>query len=120
MASELEVTHGVAVDVVRVGGDTALDKSLESLIAATREAIRNAARHSGAHEVSVYVEVGRAQVTVFVRDRGRGFDPNAVPADRHGISESIEGRMRRHGGEGIVRTSGVGTEVELRMPRGTP
>ena len=35
----------------------------------------NAARHSGAPEVAVYEEVEPELVTVFVRDRGRGFDP---------------------------------------------
>jgi len=55
---------------------------------------------------------------VFVRDRGVGFDRAAVPADRRGVAESIEGRMRRAGGIATVTSApGSGTEVELTLPR---
>ena len=60
-------------------------------------------------------------VEVFVRDRGKGFDVDevlATSADRHGVRDSIRGRMERHGGTAMIRTSpGEGTEVRLRMPR---
>jgi hypothetical protein len=37
-----------------------------------------------------------------------------VPADRRGLTESIVGRMARHGGRAVVHsTPGQGTEVEL-------
>jgi signal transduction histidine kinase len=89
----------------------------EPLRAAAREAIVNAARHSGAAIVSVYLEVEPEQATIFVRDRGRGFDPEAVPADRGGISHSIVGRMTRAGGRAAVRSvPNEGTEVELVFP----
>jgi len=49
-----------------------------------------------------------------VRDRGAGFDPNAVAADRRGLAESIRGRMERVGGSAhIVSALGEGTDVEL-------
>ena len=55
---------------------------------------------------------------VFVRDRGRGFDPEAVPDDRQGIAQSIRARMTRFGGSVEVRSApGHGAEVELSMPR---
>jgi signal transduction histidine kinase len=54
---------------------------------------------------------------VFVRDRGVGFDPDAVPADRHGLADSVHGRMERHGGSVRLRSApGEGTEVHLSMP----
>ncbi|HLH29329.1 MAG TPA: ATP-binding protein, partial [Acidimicrobiales bacterium] len=78
----------------------------------------NAAKWSGAADVSLYAEVEAPRVTVFVRDRGRGFDPDAVTADRQGIAQSIRGRVTRLGGTASVRSSpGRGTEVELSMPR---
>jgi signal transduction histidine kinase len=53
-----------------------------------------------------------------VRDRGKGFDPAAVPGDRKGVAESIRGRMSRHGGEAIVQSApGEGTKVTVTMPR---
>jgi signal transduction histidine kinase len=55
---------------------------------------------------------------MFVRDRGAGFDPEAIAEDRRGIAESIHGRMQRHGGTAVVRSvPGEGTEVELSVPR---
>jgi signal transduction histidine kinase len=75
---------------------------------------------SGAPAVSIFAEVEPAGVTLFVRDRGRGFDPAAVPADRKGLAESIHARMARRGGTAAVRTApGEGTEVSLTMPRAT-
>ncbi len=117
LGAELEDTHGVPVEVVQVR-DCDLDERLGSLLLAAREAISNGQRHSGADHVSVYCEVGTSEVSVFVRDRGRGFDRAGVAPDRRGIADSIEGRMARHGGRATIRsTPGEGTEVELVMPR---
>ena len=117
LGAELEEAHGIPVELVQVR-DCDLDERLGALLLAAREAISNAQRHSGAERVSVYCEVSTDDVTVFVRDRGRGFDRAAVAADRRGIAESIEGRMARHGGRATVRSApGEGTEVELVMPR---
>ncbi len=120
-ANELESDHGIPIDIVCVGGDVAIDslnvERVNGLVGATREAMANAARHSGTPKVSVYVEVEPAQVTVFVRDTGSGFDRAAVAAGRQGVSGSIEGRMARIGGDAMIRsTMGVGTNVELRLP----
>ena len=117
-AADVEQRQGVPIETVRVGGDCPLDDRLSALVAATQEAIVNAARHSGAPVVAVYEEVETDQVTVFVRDRGRGFDPASIPTDRGGIAESITGRMQRNGGVAVIRSRpGQGTEVELSMKR---
>jgi signal transduction histidine kinase len=117
-AADVEQRQGIPIETVRVGGACPLDDQLRALVAATREAMVNAARHSGAPEVAVYEEVEPEQVTVFVRDRGRGFDPRAVATDRGGIAESITGRMQRNGGCAVIRSRpGQGTEVELSMKR---
>jgi signal transduction histidine kinase len=117
IAREVEGLHPVAVDNVTVG-DCPLDAELRALMAATREATLNAAKWSGAPVVSIYSEVEPRRISVFVRDRGSGFERDAVATDRRGISESIEGRMTRHGGTAAVHTvTGEGTEVELVMPR---
>jgi signal transduction histidine kinase len=116
VAADVEESFQVTVDVVTVG-DVDLSEKLAAVVAATREAVVNAAKHSGVTAVDVYCEVEPDQVTVFVRDRGRGFDPATVPEDRHGLSGSVHGRMERHGGVAVVRSSaGEGTEVRLEMP----
>ncbi len=116
-AAEVEELHGVPVTLVRTG-DLPVDERVEALVLAAREAMANAARHSGADEISAFVEVGEHEIAVFVRDRGAGFDPAAVQEDAHGIAESIRGRMSRVGGTAEVTSSpGAGTEVELRLGR---
>ena len=116
-AAEVEDAHGIPMEVVTVG-DCTLDDRLAALVSAVREAMVNAAKSSGAPSASVYVEVEAGRVFASVRDRGRGFDVDAVPADRYGVRESIIGRTLRYGGTASVRsTAGGGTEVALEMPR---
>jgi signal transduction histidine kinase/phage shock protein PspC (stress-responsive transcriptional regulator) len=116
-AAEVEDTYALSVENVVVG-DCPVDGRLAAVVQAAREALVNAGRHAGVPEVSLYAEVEDDQVSVFVRDRGKGFDPDVVPTDRHGLSGSIVGRMERHGGRTEVRsTPGTGTEVRLYMPR---
>jgi signal transduction histidine kinase len=114
---DVEARHLVPVEVVTVG-DCPLDDHLSALLAAAREATVNAAKWSGATVISVFAEVEPDKVIVAVRDRGKGFDPEAVPDDRKGVAESIHGRMTRHGGEATVQSApGEGTKVTLTMPR---
>jgi signal transduction histidine kinase len=114
---QVECDHGIAVQVVMVG-DCELDEALRALLDAAREATVNAAKWSGVDQVSVYAEVETDTVMLYVRDRGRGFDPAAVPDDRQGIAQSICARMERFGGSAVVRSApGEGAEVQLSMPR---
>lgn len=119
-AAEVEELHGVPVELASAG-DAPLDDGARQLVLAAREAMTNAAKFSGADEIAVYAEAGGDGLSVFVRDRGAGFDPGGVAADRRGIVESIEGRLSRAGGTAtIVTAPGAGTEVELRLPRSQP
>jgi signal transduction histidine kinase len=116
-ADEVERDHGVAVEVVAVG-DAELDPRGEALVAAAREAMVNAAKFGGGSSVDVYAEALDGELQVYVRDRGPGFSPGDLPADRRGVRESIVGRMARHGGRAEIHSApGAGTEVELVMPR---
>ncbi|RLV48610.1 ATP-binding protein [Nocardioides mangrovicus] len=115
-AAEVEDGFGVPVEVVCVG-DRPLPGQARALVLAAREAMVNAAQHSGAPQVDVYAENDAAGAHVFVRDRGAGFEPASVPEDRHGVRHSIVDRMSRHGGTAEVRsTPGSGTEVRLWLP----
>ncbi len=114
-AAEVEDTHGVPVEVVVVG-DAPMSEPVRPLVLAAREAMVNAALHSGAPQVDVYVECAAGATEVFVRDRGRGFDERDVPPDRLGVRNSIRDRILRHGGTVTIRTApGEGTEVRLSM-----
>jgi signal transduction histidine kinase len=117
LQQEVESVHGVRVEVVTVG-DAPLDDRSRALVAAAREAVVNSAKWSEAEVVSIYAEVEPETISVFVRDRGRGFDPGTVARDRKGINESIKARVHRNGGTATVRSApGEGTEVALRLER---
>jgi signal transduction histidine kinase len=114
-AGEVERDHRAIVEVVSVG-EVPLDDRAQALVAATREAMVNAAKF-GDGSVDVYAEAGPERVEVFVRDRGPGFDLAQIAPDRRGVRESIIGRMERHGGKAVITSRpGEGTEVELTMP----
>lgn len=112
VAAALEVDHAVHFDVVSAGEP--VRRAPAELAAAAREAMLNAARHAGG-DVSVYIESGGGSVDVFVRDRGPGFDIDALPEGRLGVRESIIGRMRRAGGRATVTSRGTGTEIHLTV-----
>jgi signal transduction histidine kinase/phage shock protein PspC (stress-responsive transcriptional regulator) len=118
--AEVEDTYAIAVESVTVG-DLDVDERIGALVAATREALVNAAKHAKVEVVSLYAEVEPGSAAVFVRDRGIGFDMSTVEDDRHGVRGSIIGRMERHGGRVEIRSQpGEGTEVRLTMSVGEP
>ncbi|WOP18765.1 PspC domain-containing protein [Raineyella sp. LH-20] len=117
VALEVEDEHDIDVELVTVG-DTTMTPDLDALVRAAREAMVNAAKHAGVDRVDVYAEVLEDTVEVFVRDRGQGFDPEAIDADRQGVRRSIMERMERHGGRATIRSApGQGTDVRLEMTR---
>jgi signal transduction histidine kinase/phage shock protein PspC (stress-responsive transcriptional regulator) len=134
---ETEDSYGVDVELVTVGDlDIDVDEAVAPIVAATREAAANAAKHAGTPVVDIFAEVSPDRIEVFVRDRGIGFDPQIVAPDRQGVRNSILDRMARHGGTAEIRSAPgtgtgtgtgtqTGTEVRLRLPRpdskeGTP
>lgn len=111
----VESRYGVPISVVVVG-DMRPGPGELALVAALAEACQNAVRH-GAPPVSVYVEVRPRAIEAFVKDNGEGFDPATIAADRHGVRDSIVGRMHRAGGSATVRRLARGTEIALSVPR---
>ncbi|OUC78532.1 ATP-binding protein [Gordonia lacunae] len=123
VGAEVEDAYGIEVEIITVGDlrptNTRDAKRWSALVGATREALVNAAKHSGERAVDVYGEITDDEVEVYVRDRGVGFDLAAVDDDRQGISRSIRARVERMGGRvRITSTPGRGTNVGLMMPRG--
>ncbi|MBF0663915.1 PspC domain-containing protein [Rhodococcus sp. BL-253-APC-6A1W] len=122
IAGEVEDQHGVSVVPVIVG-DVAPDddmspEAVTAVLGATREALVNAAKHAQVDNVDLFAEVEPDQISVFVRDRGVGFDPDAVPGDRQGLARSIRTRIERRGGRTVVKSNpGKGTEIRIHMPR---
>lgn len=120
VCADVEDQYAVTIHLVMVG-DHPATPAVQALAQAVREAALNAAKHSGVNQIAVYLEVNTAEIAVFVRDRGCGFDPAAVPADRYGVKDSVLARMQRHGGEAVIRSSATtGTEVRLNLPIQSP
>ena len=116
VVTEVESLHPIRIELVTVG-DRAMDAPLTAVVAALREALVNAGKHAGVEDVSCYVEVTNSEVTAFVRDRGKGFDPALVPGDRQGVARSIRARMVKAGGSAELESVlGEGTEVHLVLP----
>ena len=114
---DVEERFPIAVEVICVS-DMDLDEASMALVQAAREAVMNAAKHSGASRVDVFAEVEPEKVELYIRDRGCGFDEVMIRPDRRGVKESIRARMERHGGTARIRTApGEGTEVRLELIR---
>ncbi len=127
IAGEVEDQHGVKVTPVTVG-DVSMDvddsgtglpkEHFTALLGATREALVNAAKHAEVPAIDLFAEAEPHQVSIFVRDRGKGFDPKTIESDRQGLAKSIHARIERRGGHvEIESTPGRGTEVRIIMPR---
>jgi signal transduction histidine kinase len=117
MVAEVEDEEGVTVELTSIGADRGLDSKDEELIAAGREALRNAARHAPGASIFVFLDIDRERTEMFIRDDGPGFDPGAVAAERRGLRDAVLGRMRFVGGLAVVDSApGQGTEIALRLP----
>jgi len=86
-----------------------------AIVAATRQALANSARHAPGAATSLILFGMRDGVRVVVQDDGPGFDAALVPADRLGLSGTIVGRVRAVPDcVAEVRSSpGAGTTVTL-------
>jgi len=112
------VTVSCPATPVRLPGPAA-----QAVAAAARAALDNVDRHAGAGALAwVLVEDDGDAVSVSIRDDGAGIAPERLAAARDegrlGVEQSILARMRSVGGTAVVDSApGVGTEVELRVPR---
>lgn len=114
-AGEVEDLFGVRIAPVTVG-DTPMTDETQAAVLAAREAMVNAAKHAQVSSIDVYSEVF-GDLEIFVRDRGVGFNVAEIAPDRHGVKDSIIGRVERAGGTADIKTTpGAGTEVHIKMP----
>jgi signal transduction histidine kinase len=89
----------------------------DQLMACVGEALRNVERHAGTGQAEVTVSGGAGWAIVKIIDRGRGFDPAAIPPSRRGVRESITGRMVAAGGRAAIASRpGAGTTVTVSWP----
>ncbi|MGO9750790.1 MAG: sensor histidine kinase [Solirubrobacteraceae bacterium] len=113
--ADVEDEYGMTVELTALG-DRSLDPAGEALVAAVREALRNAACHALGASVVVFAEISRPRAEMFVRDDGPGFLMESVPSERRGIRDAVIGRIASVGGSATVESApDEGTEVVLRI-----
>ena len=89
----------------------------DQLVSCVGEALRNVRQHAGTGRAEVSVAGGAGWAVIKITDRGRGFNPDAIPASRRGIRESITGRMLAAGGQAAIASRpGAGTTVTVSWP----
>ncbi len=111
--AEVEDLYRVEIDAV-VRGDASADGSAVAVAHAVREALINAAKHSGRLDIDLYADLAGSSLEIFVRDRGDGFDPDAVAG--RGLAHSLTEPVARAGGSvEVASRPGEGTEVVIRM-----
>ncbi|MFF8534587.1 ATP-binding protein [Streptomyces sp. NPDC015532] len=96
------------------------DEVAATLLRIAQEALSNAARHAAATRVEVTLSFMGDEVTLDVRDDGRGFDPIAVPARTGSGGFGLDGmraRAERIAGHLAVESEpGHGTALSARVP----
>lgn len=120
LIDEVGARHGLTVDVLAW---PAAELAAPSAAALTvyrffQEALANVTKHSGASSAELSLTAGDT-LRATVRDRGRGFDPQAVRSEggRHVGLVLLSDRAQSLGGSLRIRSApGTGATAELYLP----
>lgn len=80
-----------------------------------REAASNAIKHSDASELSVQIQVIPANITLQIRDNGKGFTVDSVTLG-HGLG-NMKARIEGLGGTFSLDTNASGVQLTATLPR---
>jgi signal transduction histidine kinase len=109
---EVEDTHRVEIEAV-IRDDAQISPSLAAAVDAAREAMANAAKHSGSKNITLYSEFANGDAHIHVRDRGSGF---ANDVQRSRVHERLARRVESVGGLVEIDTAPEsGTEVKITV-----
>jgi signal transduction histidine kinase len=88
----------------------------ETLYAIAQEALNNALKHAGATEVDVRLRVQNDQISLEIKDNGKGFDPAAVDeCGGLGLLNMRERAARLGGLLNVESALDVGTSVTVTV-----
>jgi signal transduction histidine kinase len=124
LATELHRNGGVEVEVAVPDDDVVETLPIElvaELLAITREALSNIARHAAAGHATVRLDTSDDGLALEVSDDGRGFEvERAAPGGHHGIA-NIRARSEALGGTFSVKSAaGGGTTIIIQVPHRRP
>ena len=120
--SRLEITFDAPDVVPPISSDASL-----ALYRALQESLANVARHSGATAASVQLDVTKSDLTLTVRDNGRGFGGESAE-NRTGVAKTLRDAGREQLGIAGMReriaalhgsvdvSSGAGAAITVRVP----
>jgi signal transduction histidine kinase len=116
ITSRLGEDIGVGTEFEVTGDSHPLSPQYEVvLIRSAQEGLNNVRRHAAASHVAVSLEYARREVTLRVRDDGRGFEPGR-PAGGYGL-RAMRYRVEQAGGSLAVRSApGEGTVLTVCLP----
>jgi signal transduction histidine kinase len=106
--------HGAALDMELASGISLSPRQREAVVRIASEAVSNAAQHSGAETLRLYLERLDAGIRLGITDDGKGFDEEE-PKRGFGLvtmkdrAEALGGKLR------IDTRRGAGTKVELEL-----
>jgi signal transduction histidine kinase len=106
----IRIEHAVDPEVAaRLSGRTS------DVLQAAREAISNAARHSGASSIAVRLIRDAHAALLEIHDDGTGFDPGKVAGRGQGLS-NLRSRATSMGGRLEIESGPEGTLIRIRFP----
>jgi signal transduction histidine kinase len=106
--------YGASVDMELASGIALSPREREAVIRIASEAVANAAQHSGAEVLRIYLERADAGMRLGVEDDGTGFEEEQ-PRRGFGLV-TMKDRAEALGGKlNIDSRRGVGTKVELEL-----
>ncbi|MFI5692874.1 sensor histidine kinase [Kribbella sp. NPDC051586] len=113
--------HDVRAELTVTGPPQHLHGEISAtILRITQEALANAAKHAAATRVGVTLSFMDSEVTLDVRDDGKGFDPMSLPARTRTGGFGLDGmraRAERIAGSLTLESEpGFGTAVSARVP----
>jgi PAS domain S-box-containing protein len=114
--SKIKVTADMPSDLGRLPRDVEL-----SLFRIVQECLTNIHRHSESPTAFVRLARSRQEVTLEVKDEGKGFSPNGAPIASSGETPGVglrgmRERLRQLGGQLEITSNGTGTLVLAKLP----
>ena len=114
-----EYSQRTGIEVAVEAGEAGKSLRPEAAVALFRiaqEALNNAAKHSCARTIRVRLDESAGELTLSVRDDGKGFDPAAAPRGRWGMTTMRERAEAAGGAFSIHSSPGSGTTVRATVP----
>jgi len=116
--SEFGRRNGLLTDLSVSNGECRLTPVAEAeALRILQEALTNVRKHARAGRVEVRLRGTAQMVEIHIADDGQGFDPEALPLERHYGLRIMRERAERLGGEFHIESKpGAGTRITVRLP----